>query len=229
MTVYYRFSIVLLFLFCFGANAVSAQNERLSKEERVAIARESVQALQTGGLIIRVPTSARKIAALQAMVADESLRGPRLAAARQQLEQTIQETNERNTAMVRTLTEEYDLGPIYFLPDTAFSFPPYEHEGKFLDTNLVTNASILPPKQDFLVARIGYTDPSTTTRAEGFIFSNSNLEDLPSPFPGVIIFNNAGMALNKLLAPDIAERKRMEGASVRLVRKLRKAIAAYSE
>ena len=47
---------------------------------------------------------------------------------------------------------------------------------------------------------------------------------LPAPFPNAITFNNLGYAFNKTLAPDMADRRRLEGMIQRLRSKLASAM-----
>jgi hypothetical protein len=85
---------------------------------------------------------------------------------------------------------------------------------------LELDPSITQPNGDVLLMRIGYTDGHETARAEAFILSNIAMEDLVAPFPGAVTFDNLGLMFNRMLAPEMAERKRIEGAVKRLVKKL---------
>ncbi len=72
------------------------------------------------------------------------------------------------------------------------------------------------------MARLGRTDPSNTTAAESIILMDQNLNDLTNPFPNSVKINSLGYALNRLLIPNEAFKKRIDKVVIRLNKKLEK-------
>ncbi len=190
-----------------------------TKAERRARSQEAIAALQTGGLIVRLNTNTRKIEALEARLAKPDLPAKQRRYYEKLLASTRTETRQSNQLLVGFMLEKYHLGPLYFLPDTSFS-KSTSTVGPFVNGDLEVDSSISPPAGDFLMMRIGFSDPTNSARAEGFILTDSALEVIPDPFPSIITFNNAGFALNSLLAPSMAEERRLQTAVERLVNKL---------
>lgn len=205
-----------------------SQTERLDNDTRAEMAEAAVNALKSGGLVVRLPTNAKKIGGMEEVLNRGDLSPQNKARLRERLNSTISETQRNNLMLIQALREQYKLGPLYFIPDTAYSLLQQEvNTGFFYNDQLELDPNIIQPNGDLLIMRIGYTDASKSARAEAFILSNIAMEDLVAPFPGAITFDNLGLMFNKMLAPEIAERKRIEGAVRRLVKKL--TIAANKE
>ena len=204
---------------------LTAQDRKAAKAEELREAREMVDVVQTGGIVVRLATNARKIEGMQDVLDNGQLSAPNQHRLEERIKETIEETREQQELTVRLMRENYDLGPVYFIHDSTLVLlqgdAPF---GYFLGDNLEIDPNIDRP-EDFIIARIGYTDASTTARAEAMILTDRELQPLPSPFPNAITFNNLGYTFNKLLAPDIAERRRLEGMIQRLQNKLKTAIA----
>jgi hypothetical protein len=214
---------LLLLLSCsfFCQIAGLSQTEKLDYDDRAEMAQAAVNALRSGGLVVRLPTNAKKIAAMEAVLSEDELQPNNRGRLEQRLAQTIAETRMRNLLLISNLREQYQLGPLYFIPDTAYTLLQETADRVFFyNDQLELDPSIVQPNGDVLIMRLGYTDASETARAEAFILSNSALEDLVAPFPGAVTFDNLGFMFNKMLAPEIAERRRIEGAVKRLVKKL---------
>ncbi|RMF03125.1 MAG: hypothetical protein D6772_02570 [Bacteroidetes bacterium] len=216
--------IRLLFILFLGIGSLGlARTQTLTKAERVARTEQAIQALQSGGLIVRLSTQVRKIAALEERLADPRLSVSQRERITKMRSATQTESEAINRLLVRMMREKYHLSELYFLPDTAFSMlGEANSQTVFLNDDLELDPTIGPPQGDFLIMHIGYSDPSNTARAEGFILMDSALEPIPAPFPSVIAFNNMGFAINSLLAPELAERRKIERAVERLVKKLEK-------
>ena len=169
-------------------------------------------------------------AALEERLAEPGLDGTQRSRLEKMLSSTREETVHKNELLVQIMQEKYQIGPLYFLPDTALSLlNEAKPEGVFVNAQLELDPTITLPEGEFLLMRIGYSDPSNTSRAEGLILMDSALEVIPPPFPAVITFNNAGFAINSLLAPNMAERRRIQTAVERLVNKLERTVAEYGK
>ena len=184
--------------------------------------------VRSGGIVVRLATNARKIEGMQEVLDNGRLSMPNQYRLEERLKETIEETRYQQELIVRLMRETYDLGPVYFIYDsTLVLLQSGPESGYFLGDDLEVDPTISRP-EDFIVARIGYTDAATTSRAEAMMLTDRELQPLPSPFPNAITFNNLGYTFNKLLAPDIAERKRMEGMIERLRNKLLSAMEAVT-
>jgi hypothetical protein len=215
------FLLLLSIHFAFG---------QMTRDEREESARQAVLTLQEGGLVVRLNTKARKIAALEERLADPELEGSQRRRIEDMLTTTRKETAYQNQLIILYMQEKYQLGPLYFLPDTALSILQTSNsQGVFVNAQQELDPSIAPPQGDFLIMRIGYSDPSNTSRAQGFILMDSAQEVIPPPFPAVVTFNNAGFAINSLLAPEMAEQRRIQTAVERLVKKLERIVATYDD
>jgi len=201
-----------------------AQDRQAEKAAQEALAEKVAFILQMDGLIVELPTNARKIAAMQEMLAKGDLTAQNFNRLEARLAETIEETEEQAALIVKIFTTAYDIGPLYFIPDTALVLLKEEvRSGYFYDQERNIDPSITLP-DDFILLRMGYANVATGSGAEAMILTNSDLSPLQPPFPDAITFNNVGYLFNKLLAPDIAERKRLEAAVNSLTRKLRSAI-----
>lgn len=217
---YLLFSCFFLFLL-----PIRAQEEAMDHDAKVDMAEAAVNALKTGGLIVRLPTNARKIAGMQEVLARNEITPANYRRLEERITETMIETREQGLTLIRLMREEYEIGPLYFIPDTAYTLIQNEDSaGFFYNDKLELDPSITKPQGDVLLMRIGYADESSAVRAEGFILSNSSLDDLRLPFPGVIAFGNLSLLVNSTLAPAIAERRKLEAAVKRLVRKLGRAV-----
>ena len=214
--------LLLLIMMC--PLLLNAQDRKAAKSEELREAREMAEVVQMGGIVVRLATNARKIEGMQEVLDNGQLSAPNKHRLEERLQATITETREQQELIVRLMRENYDLGPVYFIYDSTLVLLQGEkRSGYFLNDNLEIDPNIMRP-EDFIVARMGYTDASTTARAEAMMLSDRELQPLPNPFPNAITFNNLGYAFNKLLAPDIAERRRLEGMIQRLRNKLNSAV-----
>lgn len=201
-----------------------AQDRQAEKAAQEALAEKVAAILKIDGLIVEVPTNARKITAMKEVLAKGDLTAQNQNRLEDRLATIITETRKQAELLVNIFTANYEIGPLYFMPDTALIQLKEEvSTGYFYDQDLNIDPSITLP-DDFVLLRIGYVDAATGSGAEAMILTNSDLVPLQPPFPDAITFNNVGYLFNKMLAPDMAERKRLETAVNALVRKLRAGI-----
>jgi hypothetical protein len=217
----YFLTLALMLSVVGGAFAQDRQAEKAAQE---ALAEKVAFILKIDGLIVELPTNARKIAAMQEVLATGDLTAQNRSRLEDRLTTTIQETEEQAALIVNIFSTAYDIGPLYFMPDTALVLLKEQvPSGYFYDQDRNIDPSITLP-DDFVLLRMGYANAATGSGAEAMILTDSNLAPLQPPFPDAITFNNIGYLFNKMLSPGIAERKRLEAAVNSLVRKLRWAI-----
>ena len=213
-----------MLLVCLSPFLLQAQDRKAVKAEERRAALEMVDVVQEGGVIVRLATNARKIESMREVLDEGRLSASNRYRLEERIATTIAETQAQQELIVKTMREVYDIGPVYFIHDTTMVLLEGDQEsGYFLNDNLEVDPGIIRPA-DFVVARMGYTDAATTARAEALMLTDREQQQLPAPFPSAITFNNLGYALNRLLAPDIAERKRIEGMIERLRNKMNVAI-----
>jgi hypothetical protein len=211
---------VMLSIVCLG----SAQDRVAEKAAQAALAEQVTYTLKVDGLIVQIPTSARKIAAMKEVLGNGDLTAQNFSRLEARLATTIAETQKQAALIVNIFEAAYNLGPLYFIPDTALvQLKEEATSGYFYDKDLNIDPAITLP-DDFVLLRMGYADVATGSGAEAMILTNSELAPLQPPFPDAVTFNNVGYLFNKMLAPDIAERKRLEAAVNSLMRKLRVAM-----
>jgi hypothetical protein len=203
----YLLTIALLVVM---GNSVYAQTSEDLKAEREEQARLTAITLIKEGLVVYVPTNTRKIAAIQDLIDNGDLTETNRNVLKERLSNTIVETKAQATYMQAAFKEYYDIGPVYFLPDTALvKLNQGERSGLVYNVNLEINPSITLPN-NFVLVRAGYLDPATTAGAEGLILTDSAEKPLVKPFPSAVTFNNLGYLFNRILAKEIADRKRWE-------------------
>jgi hypothetical protein len=203
---------------------VFSQDRQAEKAAQEALAEQVAFTLKMDGLIVEIPTNSRKIAAMKEVLETGDLTAQNRSRLKARLATTIEETEDQAALLVKIFGAIYDLGPLYFMPDTALAILQKEQtSGYFYDTALNIDPSITLP-DDFVLLRMGYADAATGSGADAMLLTSGDLVPLSPPFPDAITFNNVGYLFNKLLAPDIAERKRLEAAVNSLMRKLSAAI-----
>lgn len=211
---------LMLSLVCQGFS----QDRQAEKRAQAELAEQVAYTLQTDGLIVQIPTNARKIEAMQEVLNNGDLTAQNYSRLADRLATTIEETRQQAKLIIEAFANGYAIGPVYFIPDTSLVQLKEEHtSGYFYDQELNIDPSITLP-DDFVLLRMGYVNAATGSGAEAMMLTRSDLSPLQPPFPDAVTFNNVGYLFNKLLAPDIAERKRLEAAVNTLVRKLRVAI-----
>ena len=208
------------------ATTLQAQDRR-QRSEVENTARATLEILRYDGLIVRVPTNTRKINAMRAFLDTSALSTPNRSRLEERLETTIKETEAEAQALVQALRNQYTIGPLYFVPDTVFSLlQRTEGQGFFLNDERQIDPSIVRPI-NFVTLTLGNTDLATGSGAEAFLLQDRDLKPLLPPLPDAITLNNLGYLFNQILTPDIAQRKRIEGAVNRLVKRLRRLMADY--
>lgn len=222
----YFITLCLISTVCFTS---FAQNREAEKAERLEKAKLTAATLENEGLIVRIPTNARKIAGMREVLVDGKLSEVNRGRLKERLATTIAETEQQAKLITKIFRETYNIGPVYFIPDTALVLLKEEQaSGYFYNENLEIDPEITLP-DDFVLLRIGYVDVATGSGAEALILTYSDLLPLQPPFPDAVTFNNMGYLFNKMLAPDIAERKRFEAVINKLTKRLHTALEGVEE
>ena len=194
-----------LFLWCLVvgwialiSGVVVAQNPIDSAQMRSDAAYE---ALEKGGLIILLPSKHNKISGLEKVIAKK--RGlSKTSRARYQslLDNTIEERDGYNQALVTAFRSEYSFSKCYFAYDTVRNaIKEGQYHGFFLDDSLRIDSTIRLESDTFLLAKEVIGDRSTTTGSRGLVFMDKNFKQLEAPFPYWINYPNISYRFSKLL------------------------------
>lgn len=219
----YLLTIALLVVM---GNSIHAQTREALEAEREEQARLIAATLIGEGLVVYVPTDTRKIAAMQDLIDNGDLTEANRSRLKERLSSTIAETKAQAKHIQAAFKEYYEIGPVYFLPDTSLvKLNQGQRSGLAYNANLEIDPSITLPN-NFVLVRAGYLDPATTTGAEGLILTDSAGRPLVKPFPSGVAFNNLGYLFNSILAKEIADRKRWEAVVKSLNRRFWRALDA---
>lgn len=173
-------TILLFGLSILTLNAIQAQP---------VAADDAIDILKNGALIMRLPSNAKKIAALEDIIS----RNEDPAAVRRAtklMEETQAETREENQRIIRFFREFYKFSAVYFMYDTSLStLAGGARRGIFLRDDLSPDPTLSLPNDQFLLAQIGYTDQSSSARAEALIITGLDMKPIQAPFPSAIRYN----------------------------------------
>jgi hypothetical protein len=143
---------------------------------------EAIQVLKNGTLVVRLSTNARKLEALEKMVATTTSEKDRLRFEKM-LEETRRDTRNYNQWLMEALDSNYTYSKLLFMPDTAATeLKAGVRKGIFYDSNLQIDPS-LSLDGGFLVAFYGQSSSSDNTGNEGINVLDANLQPLKAPFP----------------------------------------------
>ncbi len=149
-------------------------------------AEDAIRQLKNGALIMRLPCYAKKIAALEYIIANNSAPSA-VRRAKKLLKETQTEAREENLRIIRLFRKHYNFSAVYFTYDTSITtLRRGAYQGIFLNDDLSPAPQISLPNGDFLLAHIGYTDPATTLRSEALILTDLSLKQIAAPFPSPV-------------------------------------------
>lgn len=176
------FSVIFLLL---PMAPAAAQDAPLPRGERIEIAHESIEKLNGGVLIVRLPFYQTKIEGMKGILSSSGPDSPNRKRIEKQLEETLADRKEFNRNMIRAFREVYDFSEVFFMPDTATaSLKAGQARGFFLNDSLEIDAGIqLEGPAPYFVLRFGSTSDMTTDGVEAMVIMNDRFEDLSKPFP----------------------------------------------
>ena len=210
---------LLALLFCLPCFLMAQPEDTGASPRRKAY--ESIKALKEGILVVCLPSNHNKIKALSALLNNPQVGETEKKRIQEQLATTISESQSDNKITIAAFRQEYRFSEIYFAYDTAvIQLRNGIPGGFFLNDSLEVVPRTSLAGKPWFVLRMGYTDATQNSGAEAFMLSDSNLNELPPPFPAAIRFDNLSYLINRALAPEIAVRKRMTKVAKKLQQKL---------
>ncbi|MEM1216500.1 MAG: hypothetical protein AAGJ82_12485 [Bacteroidota bacterium] len=184
MPTHFKKTILLLFLFA-GAQWVTAQIiQPTNKWERRKQAAGYFEHLSTAGLVVRLPTSHRKIAKLTEMLDSNLVAEENRPLFEQRLAQTKRITLQRQRALVAAFEAHYDHGPVYFMADSSYvQFLADPTAVVFWNTQLQPDPNISGPGANGLVFHTGYRQPNSTMTVDQIVVTDRQRREPVRPFP----------------------------------------------
>ncbi len=143
---------------------------------------EAIQVLKKGTLVVRLSTNARKMEALEKMLATTNNEKDHLRFEKM-LEETRRETRNNNLWLMEAFDSNYTYSKVLFMPDTAATqLKTGVRKGIFYGPDLQIDPS-LSIDGGFLVAFNGQSTSSDNTGNEGINVLDETLHPLQAPFP----------------------------------------------
>ena len=171
--------LFLVILFCIPlllcTHPATGQEAPLLREERAAIARESIKALYGGTLIVRLPSYQTKIDGMKDILSSSGPDSPNRKRVEKLLEATLADRKEFNQNMMAAFEEVYGFSSAYFMLDTATAaLKSGRLEGIFLNSSLDVDPTIqLDGAPPYFVLRFGSTSDMSTDGVEAMVIMNS--------------------------------------------------------
>ena len=177
----------------------SAFAQSIPKKERRAIARQAIQNLKGGTLVLRLKSKHNKITKLEELLAAPDIKESVKIKLSKNLETTIDERNQFNLSLTNAFEEYFSFSNIYYMYDTSsIALKNGQRSGFFLNKNLELDPSIEIPEGEFFVIKIGTTDASTTTGVEAMVIMDKNLKDMMPPFPYYVRINSISRLFTRI-------------------------------
>ena len=215
----------VLFAFAWGiftSVEANAQGEKkYSGKERKQLAAKHIKNLDQGTLIVRLPSSEKKIKAMQDLIDGGNIDDKAIKRLQDQIKRTREDTDQFIIAVMYAFQTNYHFSNLLFMLDTAavrlnngerqgffLKYPPSMVE---LDPSLV-----LEEGKPYYVLRFGYTNQEDTQGIAAMIVTDEDGEDLISPFPYYVRLNNFSAILGGVFPAPEQLRKN----TLRLVKKL---------
>ena len=159
---------------------VSAQDE-YSRTEAVESAERHIVKLKNGILLVRLPSNARKIEAIQTMLDTADLDQKDQEKLVKLLETTMAETEDFNSTVIEGFSERYDFSDVGYFYDSDSRLIKSGEKRPF-DSDLKTPKSI-DTEATWYILSIGNT-PGMSIK--GYVVLDTNLDPLPRPFPATV-------------------------------------------
>jgi len=172
-----------LLLCLFIGTPTWGQTEESVPPTRPAIL-ELLDDMRQGALIVRIPTNAKKISAIQATIDRPNLSEAQRERLTEQLESVQEETEKFYQDVRASFLTFYSWSEIYFIPDYAVAeYLKGETEGQFLNEQMQQDSTIvLEENQHWFAVVSNPTDP-TGSIYKSIIIKDQNWETLNPPFP----------------------------------------------
>lgn len=174
------FRILLLLAALPLTTAAYGQTSDAPFEDPVA----AIKALREGTLLVRLPSSQRKIAALEESLAKEETGTARAKWLRKELEATRSETQSFNENMHQAFREAYGFSDLRFTYDYATpELKAGRFKGNLLDEDLEPSAEVEMGELPVFILSFGRTSKEYSDGVEAMVILGEQLKSPPPPFP----------------------------------------------
>lgn len=177
--------VTLLLVLAFASPSDAQIYEIINHIKRAADAREHIQQLHNGTMVVRLRSKENNIEAMEKSLAKDGISGADRRRLEKMLNKTIEVRDKENKEIVASIQRYYKFSDYLFVYDSNIR-QLYEREksGYFLNAQLEIDSNIsIDLSKPFYVLGYGRRDPTNENRLEGLILSDSNKETLESPFP----------------------------------------------
>lgn len=175
------FALTLGFILALASVSWAQPTEESFREAQIRVAREQIQALQSGVLVVRIATDHRKIQILERLVRDH----PTNARHRKQLARTValRDSLQRNT--IDAYRQHYTFSEVLFMPDTAAKslLTRGITSGIFFNDSLAIDPSIQLTTPDFFLSYLGTPPIASSSGKRSVLVADRRNQVLEAPFP----------------------------------------------
>ena len=198
----FQYTLFSILMFSLSLSNLTAQSARAAQEAREERARQAINKLKNGYLLVRLPSKHNKLSELERLSKSMELDAATKKKLRQRYDETIADRDAFNKNMMAAFNEHYQFSEVFFFYDTSSLAIKSGQLGKvFLDEALQPTIDLPEPDKSFLVLRSGTTDPSVTSGIEAMVVMDAHFVDLERPFPYYIKLKSLGHILEALFAP----------------------------
>jgi hypothetical protein len=159
----------------------------------------AIKQLQNNGtLVVRLPSKAKKLAAIDAEIIQFANDVRYVKRLRKMRKKTIEDLQYFNSRISTALGAYYSFSDLYFVYDTSIvQLINGKKNNLFMDASLTANPNFTVENKFFLILRCEKLKSGTASNADAFVVADSKNERLDFPFPAVISFNTAFMQSKK--------------------------------
>lgn len=153
--------------------------------KRASTAREHINQLHDGTLVIRLRSKSNNIKAMKKALASPKLSKKQRKRLTKQLNTMIDETTKENSAIVYAVKQHYSFSEYRIVRDTSMRMLFAKKEkGYFLNEDLeIADDLSIDFSNPVYILKYGPAKVSENTRREGFIITDFERNELESPFP----------------------------------------------
>ena len=187
-------------------------------------AKEKIQSLKGGTLIVKLPTHTTKLNAMKKLANDETVSQSK----RDRLNMLIADTEKEALEFQKNMIMAFD--SVYSFSEVRFTFD-HQHdqlkEGKldgiFVDESLQFNPDITASQLPFFILRFGSTNREGSYGVDAMVIMDDQLKDMQSPFPYYQKTSDLGSLVGRIFpAPNQRGRD-----AIRQVKKFNKKLFSY--
>jgi len=210
-------NLLLFSLLIFASQLMSAQKAN-NRYSRIQKANEQFEVLETGFLIIALPSKQKKITAIESLLEEDEMSEKSRKVMEKRLEQARQEQQDQGIQIQSAIRSNYTLGASLFIFQHHIDeLLALNRDGIFLDESLKPDFGINLDDKAFLLLKFG---PVGASKMDAIYLVNQDLELIPSPFPSPIRFNSLGYMMDRVFASSGAFEENLERVIKRLNKKL---------